>query len=62
MSDYTKEANAFIDSLLQQGYDRQDIYAKYVGKTKQVIYPVIDESGKPRLKKRVFSEKKEENV
>ena len=54
MKDYTAEANAFIETLLADGYANADIYTKFVTGGKQVVYPVIGEDGRPHLAKKVF--------
>jgi len=54
MADYTTQANAFIDDLVANGYDKKDIQSHFVTKGKQVIWPVIGEDGKPHLMKKTF--------
>ena len=54
MKDYTAEANAFIESLLADGYVPADIYTKFITGGKHVVYPVIGEDGRPHLAKKVF--------
>lgn len=55
MAEYTEKANEFIQSLLDQGYDRADIFTHFVKGGKVVIYPVIGENDQePHLKKVKF--------
>ena len=57
MAQYTETANAFIASLVEQGYSKADIFTKFVTGGKQAVYPVIGDDGKPHLAKRTFSAK-----
>ena len=54
MADYTTQANEFIESLVQQGVDKKDIFSHFVTKGKQVVWPVIGDDGKPHLSKKTF--------
>lgn len=54
MADYTTQANEFIESLVQQGVDKKDIFSHFVTKGKQVVWPVIGDYGKPHLEKKTF--------
>ena len=51
---YTEEANQFVQNLLNDGYDKKDIFTKYVTGGKEVVYPVIGQDGKPHLEKKIF--------
>lgn len=51
---YTADANQFVDQLVKNGYDKNDIFTKYVTGGKVVIYPVIGPDGKPHLEKKTF--------
>lgn len=59
MAQYTETANAFIESLVEQGYSKADIFTKFVTGGKQVVYPVIGDDGRPHLAKRTFSGKED---
>ena len=54
MKDYTVEASKFVESLVADGYDKSDIFTKFVTGGKQVVYPVIGEDGRPHLAKKTF--------
>lgn len=54
MAEYTELANQFIDSLVKQGIDKNDIFTHFITKGKQVIWPVIGQDGKPHLEKKTF--------
>jgi hypothetical protein len=54
MAQYTETANAFIASLVEQGYSKADIFTKFVTGGKQVVYPVIGDDGRPHLEKKTF--------
>ena len=54
MADYTTEANLFIDSLIEQGIDRKDIFTHFVSKGKQVVWPALGADGKAHLMKKTF--------
>lgn len=51
---YTEEANQFVEQLIKDGYDKKDIFTKYVTGGKEVVYPVIGQDGKPHLEKKTF--------
>ena len=51
---YTGDANKFIEELMANGYQKADIFTKFVTGGKQVVYPVIGEDGKPHLAKKTF--------
>ena len=57
MSEYTELANKFIEELISQGYQKSDIFTKFVTGGKQVVFPVIGDDGRPHLSKRTFSAK-----
>ena len=54
IKNYTGSANQFIERLVESGYDRADIFTKFVKGGKQVVFPVIGEDGRPHLEKRTF--------
>ena len=54
VKDYTGNANQFIEHLVETGYDRSDIFTKFVKGGKQVVFPVIGEDGRTHLEKRTF--------
>ena len=58
MADYTEEANRFVETLVERGYSKADIYTKFVSGGKQIVYPVVGEDGKPHLEKRTFRREK----
>ena len=51
---YTTDSNQFVDQLVKNGYDKKDIFTKYVTGGKEVVYPVIGQDGKPHLEKKTF--------
>lgn len=51
---YTGDANKFIEELMATGYQKADIFTKFVTGGKQVVYPVIGEDGRPHLAKKTF--------
>ena len=57
MAEYTELANKFIAELISQGYQKSDIFTKFVTGGKQVVYPVVGEDGRPHLAKRTFTSK-----
>ena len=54
IKNYTEEANQFVEQLIKDGYDKKDIFTKYVTGGKEVVYPVIGQDGKPHLEKKIF--------
>lgn len=54
MADYTTQANEFIQSLVDQGVPKADIFTHFVNKGKQVVWPVLGDDGKPHLAKKTF--------
>lgn len=56
MAEYTEQANTFIQETLvkEKGLDQKDIFAHFVTKGKQVIWPEIGPDGKPHLAKKTF--------
>ena len=54
VKNYTGSANQFIEQLLDDSYDRSDIFTKFVKGGKQVVFPVIGDDGWPHLEKRTF--------
>lgn len=51
---YTGDANKFIEELMATGYQKADIFTKFVTGGKQVVYPVIGDDGRPHLEKKTF--------
>lgn len=51
---YTGDANKFIEELMATGYQKADIFTKFVTGGKQVVYPVIGDDGRPHLAKKTF--------
>lgn len=52
---YTEDAKKFIEKLIELGYDKKDIFTKYVTGGKEVVYPVISpEDGRPHLERKLF--------
>lgn len=54
IKNYTGSANQFIEHLVESGYDRSDIFTKFVKGGKQVVFPVIGDDGQPHLEKKTF--------
>ena len=51
---YTGDANKLIEELMATGYQKADIFTKFVTGGKQVVYPVIGDDGRPHLAKKTF--------
>ena len=54
MTEYTQNANDFINDLISSGIEKKDIHSHFVSKGKQVLWPYIGEDGKPHINTKTF--------